>query len=93
MDATISKTERWEAKHRLAGTQFAEIQTYDKFYAKVAILSINKDRIIVEYPTLAYPKRALLKTNNPCAIFGTFDVYFKTDSIRNDVDVKIRELL
>ena len=90
---TLIATEKWENQLRKRGIMFAQIQTYDAFYSKAAILSRSTDRMTVQYPVTCYPKRAFAKAGNPCAISGTHPIKFRTETISNDCDVTIRELL
>ena len=86
---TKTVTDGWYDRLKKAGKQFAEIVTYDAYYAMVAILSESKDHITIQYPVLKFPK-GKPPVANPCVLPGVFEVKFATESIRKDVDVRIR---
>ncbi len=90
---TLIATENWERRLRNRGIKFAQIQTYDAFYSIVAVLSMSNDRMTIQYPVTCYPKKAFANVGNPCAISGTHPIKFRTETISNDVDVILRELL
>ena len=82
-------TKKWYDRLKRAGKQFAEITTYDSYYAMVAILSESKDHVTIQYPILKFPK-GKPPVANPCVLPGVHEVKFAIESIRKDVDVRIR---
>ncbi len=86
---TKTVTEQWYDRLKKAGKQFAEITTYDGYYAMVAILSESKDHVTIQYPILKFPK-GKPPVVNPCVLPGVWEVKYATESIRKDVDVTIR---
>ena len=82
-------TERWQDRLKHEGKEFAEIITYDQYFARVAILSESNDHLIIQFPHVKYPKGRPLVAN-PCILPGVFEVAFLTQRITKDVDVRVR---